>query len=182
MQKILLLCLTYVLLFSGVAFAQSTGVASTNSQVIKDKKCLFPKSRKLAPSWVCTGSEKSLIVTAVGKSAKSRAGMAHMQQMAAADARKNLALNFRADIQKRMAASEVAPSKTFTEQDTELMLNITRDTLEGSKAIKSAYGPKGSLFVLMGLDEKGAQKLYEAIVAEYRAQQSKSPVNQSGQQ
>ncbi len=40
---------------------------------------------------------------------------------------------------------------------------ITSESLENTKIIKRSFGPKGRLYVLIGIDEAGAQKLREIV-------------------
>ena len=101
------------------------------SKVSKAKKCLFPKSRKRAPDWVCKAQDDNETVTAVGSFHKSGAGNEFMEQMAAADARVNLAKKLRG-----------TASQTFTDEQ-----------LQGSRVMKKIYGPKGALYVLISIDK-----------------------------
>lgn len=130
----------------------------------KAKKCLFPKSRKVAPAWVCDSSKEGLALSAVGYSPKSRAGLEFMKDMATADARSKLANKAQAQVRQKIAeqdpAAGSAPNKAKIEK-------ITQTTLEGTKILKSAHTPKGSLYVLIGMDEENAQQLYESVASQY---------------
>lgn len=103
----------------------------------KAKKCLFPKSRKTAPGWVCKAQDDTEMVTAVGSFHKSGAGLEFMEQMAAADARVNL-------------ANKIRGTGTQT---------LTDEELKGSRVLKKIYGPKGALYVLIGMEQSAAKKL-----------------------
>ena len=120
MRTIITALLTLSVLLSGAAYAEA---ASKKSTVTKTKKCTFPKSRKRAPTWVCTGKDEKQEITAVGSFAKSKAGIAHMEQMASAEARKKLAGK------------------------------LNQEILEGTIILKSVYAPNGTLYVLIGVDE-----------------------------
>lgn len=137
------------------------------------KKCLFPKSRKRAPNWVCTAHINGLLVTAVGSSAKSGAGISFMEQMAAADARVRLARNLRESVQNKIKGSEDSPNKETTGRDSALITRIANDSLLGTKIIKSTFSPDGTLYVLVGLDETSAKKLIESITTNYLEQKHK---------
>jgi hypothetical protein len=126
MRKIITALLSISIFLSGTALAET---ASTKPTVTKIKKCTFPKSRKRAPTWVCTGQDDKLEISAVGSFAKSKAGIAHMEQMATADARKKLAEKMNSEI------------------------------LENTKILKSVYAPNGTLFVLVGMDEPKMKNL-----------------------
>ena len=95
----------------------------------------------------------------MGSAAKSKAGISHMEQMAAADARTQLARNLSGAAQKNVAGSA---NKGAADRDSTL---ITDESLQGTKIVKKAYGPNGTVYVLVGLDEASAQKLRESATA-----------------
>jgi len=159
----MLLSVAMILCLDVSAEAQTTAAGDAKAKQVK--KCLFPKSRKRAPDWVCNAQVDSLTVSAVGSFHKSGAGIAFIEQMAAADARVHLANKLRASMQKRIAQSDAAANN-----DNALINKITDEQLKGSRVLKSVYGPKGRLYVLMGFDEAGAQKLQEAVAADYLVQ------------
>jgi LPP20 lipoprotein len=167
-HKFIFVLLSTSMLLSGFAFGDSTGISTQIAKVNKPKKCLFPKSKKRAPDWVCNINEDNLSVTAVGSFARSEAGIAFMEQMAAADARVHLADKLRLSVQQKIAGSDGA-----SVNDSDLISKISSEQLQGTKVLKSVYGPRGKLYVLMGFDEEGAQKLQEAIAADYLAQKRK---------
>ena len=170
MRKLLWVLLSATLVLSVDALGATPGSTSTTVKVKKTKKCLFPKSKKRAPSWVCDAQADGMAATAVGSAAKSGAGISHMEQMAAADARSRLVQNVRESVQKDNAGGKDAANKNMAASDSAL---TTNDTLQGAKIIKKIYGPKGRLFVLVGLDETNAQKLRESIAANYPEQKHK---------
>jgi hypothetical protein len=170
MSKYFCVLLSAVLVLSVSALGNAPAMAASDARVIKAKKCLFPKSKKRAPGWICNAQVDGLAVTAVGSATKSAAGISFMEQMAAADARVQLARNVRAEVQKNTPGSDVAVDK---DTDRALIAKITNDSLSGTKIIKIAYGPKGTLYVLVGLDETNAKKLVESITAEYLEQRHK---------
>lgn len=165
MRKYILVLLSAALVVSVNAYGNTPDRPAKEAKVTKAKKCLFPKSRKRAPDWICTAQDDNLTVTAVGSFHKSGAGPEFMQQMAAADARVKLAKKLRAPVQKKIAESD-----NVAAGDNALISKITDEQLQGTKVIKSVYGPRGTLYVLMGLDDAGTQKLQEAVAAEYLAQ------------
>jgi hypothetical protein len=144
-----------------------------DAKVTKEKKCVFPKSRKRAPIWICNAHTDGLAVTAVGSAVKSGAGISFMEQMAAADARVNLARDLRVSVQNKIKGSEDSTSKDAADQDGAIITKISNDSLQGTRIVKSAYGPNGTLYVLVGLDETSANKLIESISAEYLEQKRK---------
>lgn len=157
MRNIMFVLLSAVLVSSGYAVGETLAAAATQTKVVKTKKCLFPKSKKRAPAWVCDAQAGGLAVAAVGSAAKSKAGIAHMEQMAAADARAQLARNLCGNARKNCASSIDAANSDVAV--------ISAETLTGTKIMKRAYAPNGTLYVLMGLDEIEAKKLRETSIA-----------------
>jgi len=155
---------TYVL-FTIVALFGITGCSSAPPKVAE---CVFPGSDKPAPLWVCDAPVEGMAVGAVGIAAKSDAGIAFMRQMAATDARVQLAQNMKVQVQsmiKQYVETTGAASKeTVDRVNTSVTKQITDQTLTGTKIFRSISGPDGALYVLVGLDEIGVQKLTEAAI------------------
>ena len=156
----------YVLL-SAVAVIGVTGCSSAPAKV-KMADCVFPNSNEAAPGWVCDQPVEGMPVVAMGAAAKSDAGISFMKQMAATDARVQLAQNMKVQVQnmiKQYAETTGAASKeTVDRVNTSVTKQITDQTLQGTKIMQSRTGPDGTLYVLVGLDEAGAQKLTEAAI------------------
>jgi len=149
------------MLMSGYAWGNNWATVSTNAKVNKAKKCFFPKSKRRAPAWVCNPHAAGLAVTVVGSSEKSKAGMAHMEQMAAADARVHLLQSLHESVPPEVAGGEDAINKSTV--DNSNTTKLTNEALTDTKIIKRTYGPNGTLYVLIGIDEITAQKLREAM-------------------
>lgn len=171
MRKLLCVLLSATLALSVDALG-STPTPPT-AKVKKAKKCLFPKSKKRAPNWVCDAQADGWAVAAVGSAAKSGAGISFMEQMAAADARAHLAQSLSSSAQKNISGNANAENKGTTDRDNALITRIADESLQGTKIIKKIYGPKGTLYVLVGLDETSAKKLNESITADYLQQKRK---------
>ena len=159
--------LTNVLLSAAVVF----GLAACNSapaKIDKVAECTFPGSSVAAPLWVCDAPVEGMTVGAVGSAAKSEAGIAFMKQMAATDARVQLAQNVKVQVQnmiKQYAETTGAGSKeTVDRVNTAVTKQITDQTLQGTKIFRSITGPDGTMYVLVGLDDVAAQKLTETAV------------------
>lgn len=173
MRKFIFVLLSVSMVISVNAWGDISTRTAKDAKPATAKKCLFPKSRKRAPDWVCKAHEESLTVAAVGSFHKSGAGAEFMEQMAAADARVHLARKLHESVQKKITESEDSATRNSADRDSTLINKITDEQLQGTKILKSAYGPKGRLYVLIGFDEAGAQKLYEAVAADYLAQKRK---------
>ncbi len=91
-----------------------------------------------------------------------------MKQMAATGARVQLAQNMKVQMQnmiKQYVETTGAASKeTVDLVNTSVTKQITDQTLQGTKILKSISGPDGTLYVLVGLDTAGAQQLTEAAI------------------
>lgn len=145
MSKFICVLLSVSMCLSDYVWADTP--SKSKSKTVKAKKCLFPKSRKRAPAWVCDAHADGLALAAVGVAPKSKAGLDLMEKMAEADARAKLAKEARGVEQSSAAAGAAAADSEY----------IT--ALEGTKVLKRAYGPNGTLYVLMGFDAADAQKL-----------------------
>ena len=170
-MRILLCVLLSAMLFPAVdAWGDSQASAATTTKVKKAAKCSFPKSKTRAPDWVCNARAEGLAVAAVGFATKSQAGIAFMEQMAAADARARLVREVRESVRKKVVRGAPVAGSKANERDGALITTITTDTLQGTKIKKSVYGPNGTLYVLVGLDAANAKLLIETVTAEYLKQ------------
>lgn len=146
------------------------GVAACTTPAKKEvvSECVFPGTSTAAPLWVCDAPVEGMSVGAVGSAAKSEAGVSFMKQMAATDARVQLAQNMKIQVQnmiKQYAETTGAGSaETVDRVNTSVTKQITDQTLQGTKVIRSITAPDGTMFVLVGLDEAAAQKLTESAV------------------
>lgn len=145
MRRIFCAMLSAAMVFSGHALGDVSPAADKES---KAGICLFPNSHKRAPAWVCKPQARGWALTAVGSAAKSDAGIAFMEQQAAADARTKLARRLRG-----------GDTKKSTSGDGAVVTETTHASLRGTRILKSVYGPEGTLYVLVGLKEDGANRL-----------------------
>lgn len=134
-------------------------VVSGCSSNPKVAECNFPNTREVAPGWVCDEPVAGM-VTAVGSAHKSDAGFGFMKQMAATEARVQLAQMIRVQVQnmiKRYAETTGSASKeTVDRVNTSVTKQITDETLQGTKILKSTTAPDGAVYVLVGIDEEEA--------------------------
>jgi hypothetical protein len=146
-------------------------VACSSAPAPVEKKvaeCVFPGSDKEAPAWVCDAPVEGMSVGAVGSAQRSDAGIAFMKQMAATEARVQLAQNMKVQVMnmiKQYAETTGAGNKeTVDRVNTSVTKQITDQTLQGTKIFRSIQAPDGTMYVLVGLDEAAAQKLTEVAV------------------
>ena len=170
MRNIIIVLLTITFIFSGYAQADEVIKIEQNT---KTKKCLFPKSKKLAPSWLCNTQDDKWAVTAIGSHPKSKAGIAFMEEMAAAEARVQLVKKLSGTITQKISASETSKNHNTDSPDKILIEKISHASLEGSRIISKAYAPHGRVYVLIGLNQADTDKLHETITLEYLKQKQK---------
>lgn len=147
------------------------GLSACGSNPPAPKKvadCVFPGTAEPAPGWICDEPVDGVEVSAVGTAEASQAGDAFMKQMAATDARVQLAQRMKVQVQnmiKQFAETTGAgKDETVDRMNTSVTKQITNETLVGTKIYKSRVGPNGKMYVLVGLDPASAQKIAEAAI------------------
>jgi hypothetical protein len=165
MSNLLFVLLSATMFLGNYAVGEDLTTGTTQPTVKKVKRCLFTKSSKRAPLWVCDALAEGLVVTAIGSATKSKAGFAYMQQMALADARTHLAQKLNETSPPKSAGDAEMANTNATESGSELITKITEVSLEGTQVINRASGPDGTLYVLIGLDDAGVQKVREEAAA-----------------
>lgn len=157
-----------VLLISAVALGLAACAATPAKKEAAAAECVFPNSDKAAPLWVCDGPVEGVSVAATGSFPKSAAGIDFMKQQAATSARVKLAQQMKVHIQnsiKQYAETTGAGDKETVDQVyTSTTKQITDQSLVGTKIFRSAQGPDGAMYVLIGMDEAATQKLTESAV------------------
>jgi len=165
MRKVAYVLLS-VVIASGVAGC--SGAPTKAEKLAQLAECTFPNSKEAAPGWVCDEPVEGMTVTAVGSAAKSDAGHDFMKQMAATGARVQLAQNMRVQVQNMIKqyveTTGAAGKETVDRVNTSVTKQITDQSLQGTRIVKSVTGPDGTLYVLVGLDTAGAQQLTEAAI------------------
>lgn len=155
-----------VLLISAVALGLAACAGTSKKDVVAE--CVFPNTEKAAPLWVCDGPVEGVAVSAVGSFPKSAAGTDFMKQQAATSARVKLAQQMKVHVQnsiKQYAETTGAGDKETVDQVyTATTKQITDQTLVGTKIFRSAQGPDGAMYVLLGMDEASTQKLTESAL------------------
>lgn len=140
--------------FLGVVSATLIGCGSKGVQ-----ECVFPDAPDVAaPGWVCDEPVKGIEVSAVGSAEKSGAGHDFMKQMAATSARVQLAQRMQVQVRNMIKqyaeTTGAADSETVDKVNTSVTKQITNENLIGTKILKTRTSPKGTLYVLIGMDEK----------------------------
>ncbi len=163
--------ITKALLLSVVAFGLAACETNPPKEAPKAKvaDCTFPSSPDVAaPDWVCTGSAEGVEVSAVGSEKIVSGETDFAQTMAIASARLKLAGQMKTHVtgmvKKYMETTGAGNSATVDKVNTSVTKQITNETLVGSKMFKSRTSPDGTVYVLVGLDEKAVQKNTETAV------------------
>jgi hypothetical protein len=138
-------------------------LAGCSSDEIKQEAadCVFPDATSSkAPGWVCDQPVEGIEVSAVGVAAKSAAGHSFMKNMAATDARIQLAQSMKVHVQNMVKqyaeTTGAADAETVDKVNTSVTKQITDETLIGTKIYKTRTSPNGALYVLLGMDPSAA--------------------------
>ena len=146
-----------LLAVSGVALSVLlTACGSKDVKPVAD--CVFPDAVSVpAPGWVCDEPVEGVEVSAVGSAEKSAAGNSFMKNMAATDARVQLAQSMKVHVQNMVKqyaeTTGAASTETVDKVNTSATKQITDQTLVGTKIYKSRTSPNGALYVLLGMDK-----------------------------
>ncbi len=128
--------------------------------------CVFPDSpTAAAPGWICDEPVVGIAVSAVGVAEKSAAGHSFMKNMAATDARVQLAQSMKVHVQNMVKqyaeTTGAADAETVDRVNSSVTKQITDATLVGTKIFKTRTSPNGTLYVLLGMDASIAVTMAE---------------------
>ena len=128
--------------------------------------CVYPDApSEEAPGWICDQPVEGVEVSAVGVAEKSAAGHSFMKNMAATDARVQLAQAMKVHVQNMVKqyaeTTGAADSETVDKVNTSVTKQITDETLVGTKIFKTRTSPNGALYVLLGMDTSVVEKATE---------------------
>ncbi|MEY4980535.1 MAG: hypothetical protein RLZZ352_2805 [Pseudomonadota bacterium] len=136
--------------------------------VAKVPDCSWPGTSQAAPGWTCDEPIEGVEVSAIGIYEKTAAGLQFQKDQAAAAARVTLAQQMKvhvANMVKQYAETTGAGSaETVDKVNTSVSRLITSEVLEGSRIFKSAVSPTGSMYVLVGFDEKVAARKTQEVL------------------
>jgi hypothetical protein len=157
---------TYILLSAVVAI----GLAGCAGKKKKEEvaECLYEGTTTKAPGWICDEPVPGVPVSAVGSAEKSDAGLSFMKQMAATQARVQLAQQMKVQvsnmIKQFVETTGAANNETVDRVNGSVTKQITDQSLVGTKILKSISAPNGRVYVLVGLDEASTQKIAETAI------------------
>ena len=151
----------------GIAVFSLLLTACGSDEVKKDvSDCVFPDApTSAAPGWICDEPVPGIEVSAVGVAEKSAAGHSFMKNMAATDARVQLAQSMKVHVQNMVKqyaeTTGAADTETVDKVNTSVTKQITDETLVGTKVFKTRTSPNGTLYVLLGMDASIAAQVTE---------------------
>lgn len=146
-------------LFTISAVALTALLTACSSEEVKQAAldCVFPDAPEMsAPGWICDEPVEGVEVFAVGVAEKSAAGHSFMKNMAATDARVQMAQAMKVHVQNMVKqyaeTTGAASSETVDKVNTSVTKQITDQSLLGTKIYKTRVSPNGALYVLLGMD------------------------------
>lgn len=145
--------------FAAILFLAGCAGPAANTTVAVPTDCIFPDSPKdRAPDWVCDTPVEGVEISAVGIASPSAAGPGFMKDVAAANARAELARQLKVhvkDMVKRyVETTGAADSETVDKLNSVVDKQVTDQFVTNSRIFRSTTSPEGSLYVLVGLDPK----------------------------
>jgi hypothetical protein len=132
--------------------------------------CVYPQTSAQAPIWVCgQGTLDGVAIWAPGSYQKTAAGAAFQQDQATLSGRVRLAQQMRtmvtAGVKAHIATTGGGASETVDQVASSTANSITAETLVASRVFRTAYGPDGTMFVLVGVDEAAAKQVVSQALA-----------------
>jgi len=127
-----------------------------------------------APDWVCNGAANMKDgIYAVGSAPKSPLGFSFQREEAMAVARDEIArkLNLKVKnlLKRYYSSTGTVDNQTAERVVTSVSKQLTKQTLKGSKLVKTWISPKGTMFVLMGMNNEDVKNsLKNAVRSTYK--------------
>lgn len=148
---------TGLISISGVMLTLLLTGCGSDEVKLAEADCVFPDAPTTdAPAWVCDQPVEGVEVSAVGVAEKTAAGHSFMKNMAATDARVQLAQSMKVHVQNMVKqyaeTTGAADTETIDKVNTSVTKQITDESLVGTKVFKTRTSPNGTLYVLLGMD------------------------------
>ena len=142
----------------------------TLEEVSRIDECFYPDvPDQKAPLWVCGASIEGLAMHAVGIAEQSQAGFGFMRQLAATDARTQMAQQMQVQVQNMIKSFAETTGQGDTETvdrvNTLVTKQITDESLVGSRVIRYISSPNQTLYVLVGMDEASVRQSAQGAVS-----------------
>jgi hypothetical protein len=148
---------TRIKIFGMIAMTVMLTACGKDDATREAAECVFPDAPDAsAPGWVCDLPVEGIAVSAVGFAEKSAAGHSFMKNMAATDARVQLAQRMQVQVQNMVKqyaeTTGAADTETVDKVNTSVTKQITDQSLIGTKIYKTRTSPNGAIYVLVGMD------------------------------
>jgi hypothetical protein len=161
--------LTRTLLCTLAAATVLLAACSTSKKKDDIVDCAFPgESNAPAPLWLCTRQFDGFAVTGIGSFDKSAAGPNFMTQQAAAQARADIAQQFKVvmktSVKNVVGQAGTGDNATIDAFAENVVNQVSVNTLEGARIVRSATSPKGTIWVIVGVDKAIAEAAAKNVV------------------
>lgn len=152
-----------------IAIAVMLTACGKDDSIKEMAECVFPDAADTdAPGWVCDQPVEGLPVSAVGVAEKSAAGHSFMKNMAATDARVQLAQRMQVHVSNMVKqyaeTTGAADTETVDKVNTSVTKQITDQSLLGTKIYKTITSPNGTLYVLLGMDGNATAEVTQSAL------------------
>jgi len=146
--------LIFILSVAAMIFTAGCGGSQPEKQVFK---CQIEGAA--APEWVCNGgADYKDGVYAVGSAPKSPLGINFQRTEAIAAARNEIARQLDVKVKNLfksyLSSTGVKDDQTAERVVTDVTKQITNKSLSGTKLLKTWFSPKGTMYVLVGVDKE----------------------------
>ena len=126
-----------------------------------------------APNWVCDGgANMEGGIVAVGSAEKSPLGINFQRQEAMAAARdeiaRQLGVKVKNMVKTYMSSTGVGDDKTAERVATSVSKQVAKQVLKGSKLLKTWISPKGTMYVLVGVQGDIKEITKEAVKTTFK--------------
>lgn len=143
------------MVLAGLVAATITGCgAKPAPEEEADFRC--KQENVLAPKWTCVPMVEGAYA-GVGIAPKSAAGMGHMQRVATANGRSNLAQQIKSQVKDKVETftrtTGLGDAETVDQVNTAVSKQVAKVDLQGSKAVDSWTSPSGTLYLLVTVPE-----------------------------
>ena len=166
MKKLAVVFSSVLIPFVLISCSSTPDKKLAKSQVVHD--CVFPNTEVAAPGWVCDEPVKGVAISAVGVAEATKGGISYQKDLAIADARGRLAEQMKVQVgkmvKKYVGTTGVLKSETLDAAASSTIKTVTSESLVGSRIYKMRTGPKGRLFVLVGLDPENKVRVAQEAV------------------
>jgi hypothetical protein len=130
--------------------------------------CQFDNGASGAAMWICDYPVEGYAVTAVGRQAKSAAGMSFMRKQAALDGRSAMAEAMRSVIKSKsdkfVGTTGISASETVDKVSNSMQEALTSETLESTPIVRSAVGPEGEVYLLLAMDKDATARTVQKAI------------------